>query len=209
MAEVQSHGFIFENWVKDTFFDSYRGGYSDKWDIPAKFNKKFGNLNVSIKTAKYGSTIGLGDALRQFDINDDFLIIVGFWKQNGKYKKIVNVSSVVVNSKVWRKLWQPVNFTELIKLDRLIKNTSLHYTVVRKMAQDLKKINPYSLCKITLNPKIDSKTQRRLQCGIKFHLYFEKIAIKHSSKIVENPSLFDITVPEPWESNSRKFNKKK
>ena len=39
MTEVQNHGFIFEDWVKNTFFNGYKGGYSDKWDVyfPPKF----------------------------------------------------------------------------------------------------------------------------------------------------------------------------
>ena len=96
MTEVQSHGFVFEDWVKNTFFSGYKGGYSDKWDIPCEFNKKYGGIPVSIKTAKYGSTIGLGDACRQFDTKENFLMIVGFWKQEGRYKRIVNASAVIV-----------------------------------------------------------------------------------------------------------------
>jgi len=208
MTEVQNHGFIFEDWVKNTFFNGYKGGYSDKWDVPREFNKKHGGLPISIKTAKYGSTISLGDARRQFDTKEEFLMIVGFWKQEGIYKKIVNVTSVVVKKELWAKLWEPIVLEDLIKLDSLIKNTSLHYTKVRKMAQDLKKQKPYLLCKITLNPKVDSKTQRRLQCGIKFGLYFEKIAFKNSPEINKNPTLWGIDVPKPWESGSRIFHKK-
>lgn len=208
MTEVQRHGFIFEDWVKDTFFDGYRGGYSDKWDVPKEFNKKYCGLPVSIKTAKYGSTIGLGDACRQFDTKESFLMIVGFWKQEGKHKRIVNVTAVIIEKELWKKLWEPTTLADLIKLDSLIKDTNLHYTKVRKMAQDLKKQKPYSLSEITLNPKIDSKTQRRLQCGIKFSLYFNKIADENSSEINKNPTLWKIEVPKPWESGSRIFNKK-
>src|SRR3989338_8737605 len=200
MTEVQNHGFIFEDWVKNTFFNGYRGGYSDKWDVPQEFNKKYGGLPVSIKTAKYGSTIGLGDARRQFDTTEDFLMIVGFWKQEGKYKRIVNATAVVVEKELWTELWKPVTLEDLIKLDSLIKNTGLHYTKIRKMAQDLKKQKPYSLCEITLNPKIDSKTQRRLQCGIRFGLYFGKIAPGSSSEISKTPTLWKVEVPKPWES---------
>lgn len=205
MVEVQSHGFVFENWVKDTFFNGYRGGYSDKWDVPMKFNKK--GLPVSIKTAKYGSTIGLGDAIRQFSTDEDFLLIVGFWKQEGKLKRIVNASSVIIKKDDWKDLWVPIKLIDLQKLDSLIKNMNIGHKEVRIMAQDLKKTTPYSLAKITLNPKIDSKKQRRLQCGIKFNLYFEKFATNTSSEIIENPSLFGVNVPPPWKSEGRKFNR--
>ena len=76
--EVQGHGFTFENWVHDTIFDSYEAGsYTDEWDVGKDFNVNHGGVPVSIKTAKYRSPVGLGDALRQFRISEDFLLIVG------------------------------------------------------------------------------------------------------------------------------------
>lgn len=76
MVEVQAHGFSFEKWVRDHFFSGYIGNYMQKWDVPAEQNASdavpaaFRNLPVSIKTAKIGSPIGLGDVLRQRQIND-------------------------------------------------------------------------------------------------------------------------------------------
>ena len=71
MVEVQAHGFTFEKWVRDTFFDGYSGSYMQKWDIPPDANTHasvptaFRSIPVSIKTAKLGSPIGLGDVLRE------------------------------------------------------------------------------------------------------------------------------------------------
>ena len=70
MVEVQAHGFSFEKWVRDHFFSGYLGTYMQKWDVPPDRNNhasvpaQFHNLPVSIKTAKLGSPIGLGDVLR-------------------------------------------------------------------------------------------------------------------------------------------------
>ena len=34
--EVQRHGLVFEQWVRDTFFEGYQPpGYTQRWDIPA------------------------------------------------------------------------------------------------------------------------------------------------------------------------------
>lgn len=206
MTEVQSHGFVFERWVRNQFFGGYKNKYSAKWDIPAERNKKFGRIPVSIKTAKYGSTINFGDALRQFKTNEDFLLIVGFWKQNGTYKKIVNSSAVVAKKGVWRSLWEPLKEEQLKKLDALIKDKQVGYAKTRIRAQKLKKSLHSS---ITLNPKIDSKTQRRLQCGIRFDLYFDKLATGRSKEMVKSPKLFGKKVPPPWESGSRIFNRPK
>jgi hypothetical protein len=69
MVEVQKHGFTFEKWVRDTLFRGYEGSYMQKWDVPPDQNKhpaidsSHRALPVSIKTAGFGSPIGLGDAL--------------------------------------------------------------------------------------------------------------------------------------------------
>ncbi|MBI2252418.1 MAG: hypothetical protein HYU63_06745 [Armatimonadetes bacterium] len=194
--------------MKETFFDGYKShNYSAKWDVPAEHNLNYGRIPVSIKTAKYPTSIGLGDAIRQFETDQDFLFIVGFWSQEADFKRIVNVSHVTVKKDLWRSLWGCVTYEALKELDNLIKNTNLHYFEARSKAQQLKRIPPLSQCPITLNPKIDSKTQRRLQCSIGFDLFFKKIAVGFSDKAVKEPTLWGVNVPPPWTSGSRKFNR--
>lgn len=78
MTQVQTHGFAFEKWVKNTFFTEVESTYTQKWDIPKEHNsgdklpQQLRNIPVSIKMAKFGSPIGLGDAIRQFNIDEDF-----------------------------------------------------------------------------------------------------------------------------------------
>ncbi len=70
MVEVQYHGFTFEKWVRNTFFDKYEGNYMQKWDIPPENNTQksipsvYRNIPVSVKTAKYGrrSDLEMSDA---------------------------------------------------------------------------------------------------------------------------------------------------
>lgn len=120
MAEVQRHGFDFENWVKETFFGEFAANYTQKWDVPSKANnlkiipKEFRNLPVSIKTCKFGSPIGFGDALRQFKNDEDFLLIVGFWKQSGSYKNFVAVEGVKITADIWKNLFQPLDLQDLL-----------------------------------------------------------------------------------------------
>ncbi len=207
MAEVQKHGLVFEKWVRDTFFEKYETGYGAKWDIAKEANKKYGNLPVSIKSIKYGSSINMGDAIRQRSINEDFVLLVGFWKQEGKLKRIVNVTSTKIDRTLWNSLWEPLSLDDISELDRLIKSYGVHYSEIRKQAQLLKSKHPYCDCSITLNPKIDSKSQRRLQCSIGFNLHFSKIATGDSREAQERPTLWGVEVPEPFESRSRIFNK--
>jgi hypothetical protein len=213
MAEVQKHGFDFENWVKETFFEKFEAKYTTKWDVPKEANcleiipKDFRNLPVSIKTCKFGSPIGFGDALRQFNNIEDFLLIVGFWKQSGSYKNFVAVEGVKIITSEWRKLFLPLNLDDLTLLDSTIKNTDLHYSEARKRAKEIKKSEKFTQTKIVLNPKIDSKTQRRLQCSLPFNIFWQDFVKKESYQNVEC-ELFGKKIPNPFLSSSRTFKPK-
>lgn len=213
MAEVQRHGFDFENWVKETFFAKFEAKYTQKWDIPKEANyltkvpKSFHKLPVSIKTCKYGSPIGFGDALRQYNNNEDFLLIVGFWTQSGNNKNFVAVESVMVLAKVWKSLFLPLDANDLILLDSTIKNIELHYSEARKKAKEIKLSDKFRQTKMVLNPKIDSKTQRRLQCSLPFGIFWKELANKESYVKLDS-ELFGEKVPNPFLSSSRTFNPK-
>ncbi|MGI8641849.1 MAG: hypothetical protein ACR2MG_18115 [Pyrinomonadaceae bacterium] len=141
-----------------------------------------------MKTCKFGSPIGFGDAIRQFDNTQDFLLIVGFWLSSGAMKKFLSVKAVKVAAGEWHKLFlETITEEELEKdrlkpeeiqrkiygLDRTIKMTS-SYLDARKQAKAEKQALPKM--EIVLNPKIDSKIQRRLQCSLPFSIFWEKFA---------------------------------
>ena len=76
-TERQAHGFIFQDWVVGKFLDM---AYTAEWDIPKKINH-ITNKSVSIKTAKWKSGgVGLGDILNQFNIKEDFQMLVAFYE---------------------------------------------------------------------------------------------------------------------------------
>ena len=211
MPEVQLHGFDFENWIKKTFFADFRVSYSSKWDVPAEFNsleivsKEFRNLPVSIKTCKNRCPIGFGDALRQFKNEEDFLLIVGFWEQSGGDKNFVAVEAVKVTASDWRNLFEPLTEAELRLLNSTIKNKETHYAEVRKTAKEIKRKFP--TMKMILNPKIDSKSQRRLQCSLPFNVFWDDFVKSESVRNVEC-SLFGERVPNPFVSGARVFKPK-
>ncbi len=213
MPEVQRHGFDFENWVKEKFFTDFTANYTQKWDVPAEANqlakvpKDFQNLPVSIKTCKFGSPIGFGDALRQFKNEEDFLLIVGFWKQSGNYKNFVAVEGVKISLDKWRNLFSPLNSDDLILLDSTIKNIELHYSEVRKRAKEIKNSDKFKQTKIILNPKIDSKTQRRLQCSLPFNIFWKDFVGKEPYQDIDS-ELFGEKIPNPFLSGQRTFKPK-
>ena len=179
-TERQAHGFIFQNWVIGKFLNM---AYTTKWDIPAKVNS-LTHKSISIKIAKWKSSVYLGDALRQFNIDEDFEMLIAFYVNNRDKKKIINMQLINISLNKWKELWGNMSREKLIELNNLIKSSKGRGLIgkeldeFRKLIQDNKKelLKNYN-GKITLHPKIDSKTQRRLQCTISFNTLFREFPL--------------------------------
>jgi len=194
-TEIQEHGLTFEHWVADTFFGGHRAaGPTDKWDIPASANREHGGVPVNPKATKFGSPVGLGDALRQFDIDEPFLLVIGFWRQDGSGKRFVQSLTARVTPEQWRALWAPVTRDDLLALDRLVKDTSRPLAEVRRDALARKRLPPFSAAVIQVTPKIDH-SQRRLQCSISFARLFEALAPGLDRGAVGQPEIFGRPIP--------------
>jgi hypothetical protein len=206
--EVQRHGVVFEEWIRETFFGGYQPpSYTQRWDIPANVNTNHGGIPANPKAAKYGTPVDLGDALRQFDIAEPFLLIVGFWKQDGEVKRFVNVQAVRVEPEQWRRLWGPISRADLERLDALIKDTSRDAIEVRKAAQAMKRKAPFTEAVIQVNPKIDAR-QRRLQCSLRFDDFFRQLAPSADRSPTNAPVLFGVPLPPALASPPRTFPKR-
>jgi len=144
----------------------------------------FSHKNISIKTAKWKNSVGLGDALKQFRINEKFQILIAFYKIEKGKKKIINMQLIEISRKKWRELWGNMTEYKLEKLLSLIKSSEGKKLRGKKLNEFRKKvkqekediINDYT-GRIRLHPKIDSKTQRRLQCSLPFGVLFEEFKL--------------------------------
>ena len=202
-TEVQRHGLSFEHWVADAFFGGHRpSGPTDKWDIPASVNKAHGRIPVNPKATQYGEPVLLGDALRQYDIDEPFLLVVGFWQQDGGDKKFVQSLVARITPEQWRKLWAPVTRADLVAMDRLVKDTSRPIDEVRREVLRRKKQPPFSGAVIQLNPKID-RSQRRLQCSISYVRLFENLAPGRDRKRQPSAEIFGRRIP-PVQASPRR-----
>ena len=202
--EVQFHGLVFEKWVRDTFFNGYKpASYTQRWDIPAAENKDHGGMPVNPKASKLGTAVDLGDALRQYEIDEPFLLVIGFWWQDGDVKRMVNIIAPEISPELWRKLWAPVTYADLLKLDALIKDTGPSVEETRRRALQVKNTPPFSEAVIQVNPKIDAQGQRRLQCSIRFGDVFKHLAPGADPKPQEHPALFGVEYPGPIASQPR------
>jgi hypothetical protein len=206
--EVQQHGLVFEEWVRNTFFDGYRpANYTQKWDIPAAVNKNFGGVPVNPKATKFGTPVDLGDALRQFKIEEPFILVIGFWQQIGDEKRFVNIVAPRIDPAQWRKLWGPVTLADLQRLDAVIKDKSLTPEQARAAAKKIKSAPPFTQSVIVVNPKIDSKTQRRLQCSVRFDDVFTHLIPGGNRAAQDQPALWGVPFPTTVASKPRAFAK--
>lgn len=209
--EVQAHGLIFEHWVCDRFFNGYRPkNYTQKWDVPAAENRLadpgLAGLPANPKATKYGAPVGLGDALRQYDIDEPFLLILGYWQQvTPTEKRFVKLLAPRVEPEAWKALWGPVTRADLERLDALIKDRALDYREVRRRAQAMKDAPPFSEAVFTLNPKIDSSGQRRLQCSLRYEEVVRRLAPGIDPAPEATPALWGVPFPNAVGSGPRTF----
>jgi hypothetical protein len=190
----------------DTFFDGYvPTGYTQKWDIPATVNLRHGGVPVNPKAAKYRTPVDLGDALRQYDIAEPFILVIGYWVQEGDEKRFVNIVAPRIEPDAWRKLWGPVTRADLEKLDAVIKDRSLDYREARKQAHAMKSVPPFTEAVIIVNPKIDSTGQRRLQCSLRSDDLFKHLAPEASQGVLKTPSLWGVPFETKVKSAPRGF----
>lgn len=140
--------------------------YTERDDIPARLNR---GIPVSIKTYG-GDTIFLGDALRMFENVSRpryELITLGYHQHDENTKILTNVTEFdASNSR--ELLFGGVTEEEIRQLRQLIvsipKGVALPETkrAVTQLKNQLNQKSGY----VKFNPKIDSGSQRRLQCSI-------------------------------------------
>lgn len=147
--------------------------------------------------------VDLGDALRQFAIDEPFILVVGFWQQDGDEKRFVNIVAPRIEPAAWKKLWGDVTRADLEKLDAVVKDKSLTPEQARASAQKIKNAPPFTTAIIEMNPKIDSHTQRRLQCSLSFANVFKHLAPDTDPRPQEHVALWGVEFPSPVASRAR------
>ncbi len=208
--EEQAHGLVFEHWICDTFFAGYRpNDYTQKWDVPGAVNHlpdpALAGLPVNPKAARLRSPVGLGDALRQHDVDEPFILVVGYWTQTSPgEKRFVKILAPRVEPSTWRSLWGPVTRADLERLDALVKDRSLPPAEAARLARDMKSSPPFSKAIFVLNPKIDAKGQRRLQCSLRYEDVLARLAPGVPPEPEETPVLWGTPLPDVIASPPRK-----
>ena len=166
MSKNQLHGKTYEDYIKSAFPGSADHGRpaSAKWDIEDRYDK-INHLSTSIKTSK-GSSIELADARKIWQINEQYRIILGRYQQIGDVKDFYSLHEIIITKDEHSKLLGNIRLDEIESFhDTLLHFKKGSHDEARRYAKS-QKLLLANRSIITLNPKIDTKSQRRLQCSI-------------------------------------------
>lgn len=178
--EVQQHGVIFEDIIvraitglsKEDYQSKLTNAYTASMDIEKGIES---DTNHSIKTSKEGKSVGCGDILRFVDHckKTEFIMIVGAWQQvTPEVKKYDCIYEFYINPTHYDILWKKITkevlepFVNYVKAIESGKAAQLaNRKIWKEHRQNIYDTYGRGLCAI--DAKIDSKTQRRVQCSFK------------------------------------------
>lgn len=157
--ENQKHGFLIENRIKRSFRIQDKIGYTSKWDMPS--------IKGSIKTT--GSNIVyLGDATRIWEIECCWILIVARYKQEKEKKIFFEIREYHIDKEETNTLRGNLPMEEVKRFhsDLGAFPEGSHIEAQQFHRHRKKEIKDRYNSVIKLNPKVDSKKQRRLQCSV-------------------------------------------
>lgn len=172
MPRSQEFGFYMENLVRTKAHGlPEKSNDTGIHDIPKEENKLDPTETQSIKTTG-GNAIDCGDVLRVFDYDrtEKHTMIVFRYSQEPAARKVKETLEISLTSELMDILFGKATREQIQALDTYVKSipkngrTAEHQATYKKMA---KEIHESSGGWISYAPKVDSKTQRRLQCSIR------------------------------------------
>lgn len=195
---VPPQNVAFERWARETFFGGYKpASPTQRWDVPATANRERGGVPVTFKAATHGAAVELGDALRQYEIDEPFLMIVAYWQPGANPGRVVQVLPLAISAVQWRKLWGPVTYADLQRLDGVMRDTGPTVEETRRRVLAMKNAPPFSQAIIQLNPRIDERGPRRLQCSLRYRDVITLLAPGTNPDPQDPATLYGVAVPAP------------
>ena len=202
MFEVQAHGIVFEDLkikhltgLSKKEYDKLKlNGYTSSFDL---VNGIIVNYNASIKASGKNS-IDCAVILKRME-EKEYKLIVGCYYQDGNNKVFHTEYEFYITVDDYFKLWGDMKYEQVKNFVNYVKNIphgkeAQKNTLVKRSILQEQIQSKTSLMKI--NPKVDSKKQRRVQCSFKLDEMLVS-GIKYIKKDIS------ITI----QSNRREFNK--
>lgn len=153
----QQHGFEFEKNIIDEYKLETTSDYTHKYDA---YYKK---IPIQIKCIKYGCSIDLADYTRNKSKKEDFILVIGFWKNTKE--NIVKTYSLYIDHKKYVEQMSFEYDKVMISDMKLITNLKVDDDNWKTFCKKYKDLYP-SCNMIKLRFKRDHKTQKRIQCSI-------------------------------------------
>jgi hypothetical protein len=204
MSKNQLHGKKLEDMIKSAFPGSSDHGRSAQshWDIEAVYDKEL-HLPTSIKTTG-SSVVCLADARKFWSINEAYRLLVAQYEQRNAVKQFQTLYEFLISSDEHRYMLGAVTAEEIgIFHDTLRSFKKGFHEEARAYHREMKASLPRSI--VQLDPKVDSKTQRRLQCSVTLEALMQNVG-KHNL-FREGDFYRDICVSLSIKSSRRQFSK--
>lgn len=212
--ETQQHGFVWEKEIGRVLGASIEEinsiSYTSNVDLPSCFNRK-NQVDNHCKTTG-SQTVCMGSSLRIFDIliSDKTHLTVIHYTQNDHWKVVKNIYQLDLAG-MRTEFFGDITHEEISNLESIIKSIppgrlsrSERERIYNKMKKELE--SKSGLMK--LNPKVDSKSQRRLQCSFNIKSFIEKYPSRCIYSGVGN-KFYDGYIPPKIESRRRRLKRRK
>lgn len=222
MSTNQLHGKTFEREVITKCF-GFSENEADRFSNTATFDIPFGITTclhqsgdpVSIKTAAVKAAakraiVCLSDARRVWSWNQPLVLVVGLYAQDGQEKVFHTVYEfhLRLNSTERAALYGELSLAEVTHFHETLKTYGFGAHVeARAWAKAEKKRLAPRTGAIQLNPKIDSKLQRRLQCSVALSKLVESCSRTKRFTKDETGTYRGLALPYTVKSSSREFSK--
>jgi len=202
MSEVQAHGNAFEDLkireltgLSKNEYDKLKpNGYTSSFDLVEGISIPY---NVSIKTTGK-KTVECADILKRME-EKEYRLIVGYYSQQGGNKVFHTEYEFFITPEDYTKLWGTMTYESVKTFVDFVKSIPNGKEGQKNTLQKRKELQDQTQCNQSLmkiNPKVDSKNQRRVQCSFKLDEMLSS-GIKYTKK--------DININ--IQSSRRKFNK--
>jgi hypothetical protein len=159
----QHHGFLYEQNVIDKFKLQKATQYTSPFDAHR------GSFNVQIKCMQHGTSVEFGDYMRNKKKTENFILVVGFWKD--AKDNIIQEDIFNVNADHFRNnLYYPYDkemFAEMKLITNGYEDDIIWLEFCKRHRLKWREFNNH----IDLRFRRDHKRQKRIQCGVSWKRY--------------------------------------
>lgn len=170
-TQSQAHGLFWDNEIREKVFGLPKcKNDTKKYDICCQENKFNNQENISIKTSS-NNNIDCGDILRFFngDFTNKYTIILLRYVQLDNFKKLKEIIEINYTEELRNYLFGSITeniLEEYVNLIKSIPRGPVSIDIKNSYKKQKIKLQQEYGMYINISPKVDSNSQRRVQCSI-------------------------------------------